>query len=75
MDVGSDLAPLIEAFRRNGRVNAALLDAVTEADFGLSDGPRMREGSWQRFGRPLRHMSQCPQKTLRQQITWSPGFT
>ena len=38
MDVGSHLDPLVEAFSRNGRVNAALLSAVTEDDFGLSDG-------------------------------------
>ncbi len=38
MNVVSGLDPVVEAFRRNGRVNAALLNAVTEADFGLSDG-------------------------------------
>lgn len=34
----SDVDLLIEAFRRNGRVNDVLLSAVTEADFDLSDG-------------------------------------
>lgn len=38
MSAGSHPDPLIEAFHRNGRVNAALLGAVTEDDFGLSDG-------------------------------------
>lgn len=31
-------AVLLESFRRNGRVNAALLDAITRADLDLSDG-------------------------------------
>lgn len=30
---------LAESFARNGRVNAAVLDALTEADLPLSDGP------------------------------------
>lgn len=34
----SELGLLVEAFRRNGRVNDLLLSAVTEADFGISDG-------------------------------------
>ncbi len=38
MNVGNNLDPLVEAYHRNGRVNSALLNAVTEADFGLSDG-------------------------------------
>lgn len=38
VNVGSNLDPLVEAYHRNGRVNSALLDAVTEADFILSDG-------------------------------------
>ncbi|GBF05487.1 putative DinB family protein [Deinococcus aerius] len=31
-------AVLLESFQRNGRVNAAMLDAITEADLDLSDG-------------------------------------
>lgn len=31
-------AVLLESFRRNGRVNAAMLDAITPADLDLSDG-------------------------------------
>ena len=38
MNMRRDLDSLVEAYHRNGRVNAVLSDAVTEADFSLSDG-------------------------------------
>src|SRR3990172_5452599 len=38
-------------------------------------GGRRKSGLRQRVGRPLTHISQCPQNTDRQQMTWSPGFT
>lgn len=43
---------LLEAYRRNGRVNAALLSALTPADFDLSDG----RGGWT-VGQHLGHLA------------------
>ncbi|MFC4640440.1 DinB family protein [Deinococcus hohokamensis] len=43
---------LLESFRRNARVNAALLSALTPTDFELSDG----RGGWT-VERHLRHMA------------------
>ncbi|GAA5503942.1 hypothetical protein Dxin01_03710 [Deinococcus xinjiangensis] len=43
---------LLESFKRNGRVNAFLLEALTPADFDLSDG----QGGWS-IERHLRHMA------------------
>lgn len=48
----TDLTLLLEAFRRNGRVNQFLLDALGDADYELSDG----RGGWT-VGRHLRHMA------------------
>jgi uncharacterized damage-inducible protein DinB len=48
----NELTLLLESFRRNGRVNQMLLDALTPADFGLSDG----QGGWT-LERHLRHMA------------------
>ncbi|WP_104989665.1 DinB family protein [Deinococcus sp. NW-56] len=48
----TDLDLLLESFRRNGRVNEALLNALVPADFDLSDG----RGGWT-IGRHLRHMA------------------
>ncbi|WP_019586450.1 DinB family protein [Deinococcus apachensis] len=42
----------LEAFRRNGRVNAAVLEALTDADLDLSDG----RGGWT-VGQHLGHMA------------------
>ena len=46
---------LLESFKRNGRVNQALLDALTPADFALSDG----RGGWTVWTveKHLRHMA------------------
>lgn len=45
----------MESFKRNGRVNQALLDALTPADFALSDG----RGGWTVWTveKHLRHMA------------------
>lgn len=48
----NELDLLLESFRRNGRVNGVLLEALTPADFGLSDG----RGGWT-VERHLRHMA------------------
>lgn len=48
----TELGLLLESFRRNGRVNDAVLAALTPADFGLSDG----RGGWT-VERHLRHMA------------------
>ncbi|BDP40564.1 damage-inducible protein DinB [Deinococcus aetherius] len=48
----NELSLLLESFRRNGRVNGTLLDALTPADFELSDG----RGGWT-VERHLRHMA------------------
>jgi uncharacterized damage-inducible protein DinB len=43
---------LLESYARNGRVNAAVLDALTEADLDLSDG----RGGWN-VGQHLGHLA------------------
>lgn len=48
----NELDLLLESFRRNGRVNEAVLAALTPADLGLSDG----RGGWT-VERHLRHMA------------------
>lgn len=48
----SDLDFLLESFRRNARVNQAVLAALTPEDFALSDG----RGGWT-IERHLRHMT------------------
>lgn len=48
----TDLNLLHESFRRNGRVNGFLLEALTAADFALSDG----QGGWT-IEQHLRHMA------------------
>ncbi|GAA3997899.1 DinB family protein [Deinococcus rubellus] len=48
----TELTLLHESFRRNGRVNDFLLDAITEADLALSDG----RGGWT-VGHHLTHMA------------------
>jgi uncharacterized damage-inducible protein DinB len=47
-----DLTLPLETFRRNARVNAVLLAALTPDDFGLSDG----RGGWT-VGKHLTHMA------------------
>ncbi|MCD0176592.1 damage-inducible protein DinB [Deinococcus sp. 14RED07] len=47
-----DLTLLLEAFRRNARVNDALIAALTPGEFALSDG----HGGWT-VERHLRHMA------------------
>lgn len=47
-----DLSLLQESLRRNGRVNAFLLEAISEADLDLSDGG----GGWT-VGQHLGHMA------------------
>lgn len=48
----TDLSLLHESFRRNGRVNDFLLNALTDADFKFSDG----QGGWT-VEKHLRHMA------------------
>ena len=48
----TDLSLLLESFRRNGRVNQTLLDALTPADLDLSDG----KGGWT-LGKHLGHLA------------------
>ena len=48
----SDLDFLLESFRRNARVNQAVLAALTPEDFALSDG----RGGWT-IERHLRHLA------------------
>ena len=42
---------------------------------GASASPRATSGFWHEKGRPVVQNSQWPQKTDRQVMTWSPGFT
>ncbi|MDV6373124.1 DinB family protein [Deinococcus arenicola] len=48
----TDLTLLHESFARNGRVNTFLLEALADAEFGLSDG----QGGWT-VEKHLRHMA------------------
>lgn len=48
----TNLGLLLESFRRNGRVNAFLLGALTDADLDLSDG----RGGWT-LGKHLGHLA------------------
>lgn len=46
-------AVLLESFRRNGRVNSAMLDAITDDDLDLSDG----QGGWN-LGQHIGHIGE-----------------
>ena len=48
-----DINLLLESFKRNGRVNEAVLEAITEADLSISDG----QGSWS-VGQHLGHLAE-----------------
>lgn len=49
----ADLTLLLEAFERNGRVNEAVLRAISEADLAISDG----RGGWN-IGQHLGHLAE-----------------
>lgn len=53
MNQHPEVALLLESFKRNGRVNEAVLSALSEEDFSISDG----QGGWS-IGQHLGHLAE-----------------